>query len=357
MYHFHVFLIVKNAILFILAFGTALLSAPLLIRLLYKYKAWKKKPREEAWGGGRTPIFTKFHGEKEVRTPRMGGILIWGTVLFVTAIIFFGAQLFPDSFFTKLNFVSRRETWLPLFTLVASSLLGMVDDVLLIRNKGAYFSGGLRFKVRLAIVFLIALAGAWWFHYKLEWASIYIPFYGNLEINGWYLLLFVLVVLATFSSSVVDGLDGLSAGVLIPIFGAFGAIAYTKELYDLTAFITVLIGALITYLWFNVHPAKFYMGETGILGLTVTLAVIAFLTNAVLLLPIIGFVLVVESASVIAQLISKRFFGRKIFLSAPIHHHLQAVGWQESQITMRFWILSAMASLLGVAIFFLAKFL
>ncbi|RJQ29662.1 phospho-N-acetylmuramoyl-pentapeptide-transferase, partial [Candidatus Parcubacteria bacterium] len=198
--------------------------------------------------------------------------------------------------------------------------------------------------------------GAWWFYYKLGWSSIFIPFYGDLEIDGLYLLLFVLVVLATFSTSVIDGLDGLSAGVLAPILASYAAIAYSRGLYDLTALITVIIGALGTYLWYNVHPAKFYMGETGIMGLTVTLAVIAFLTNSVFLLPIIGLVLVVESASVIIQLISKRFFGRKVFLSAPIHHHLEAKGWPESQVTMRFWILSAVFSALGLVIFFLARY-
>jgi len=356
MYQTHVFLIVKILTLFVFSFGVAILSAPVLIRFLYRVRAWKKKPREQTLGGEKTPIFTKLHGEKEVSTPRMGGILIWGTVLLVTAVTFFASRFAPDSFLGRLNFVSRSQTWLPLFTLVSASLLGLLDDIFVVRDKGKYVGGGIRFKVRLGIIFLIAVAGAWWFYYKLGWSSIFIPFYGDLEIDGLYLLLFVLVVLATFSTSVIDGLDGLSAGVLAPILASYAAIAYSRGLYDLTALITVIIGALGTYLWYNVHPAKFYMGETGIMGLTVTLAVIAFLTNSVFLLPIIGLVLVVESASVIIQLISKRFFGRKVFLSAPIHHHLEAKGWPESQVTMRFWILSAVFSALGLVIFFLARY-
>jgi phospho-N-acetylmuramoyl-pentapeptide-transferase len=356
MQEIHVQLILKIMSLFVLSFGTALLAAPGLTHFLYRIKAWKKKPRDTTIGGGSTPYFTKMHAVKEVSTPRMGGILIWGTVLVVTAVTWLGSLISPNSLFGRLNFVSRAQTWLPLFTLASASLLGLIDDILVIRNKGGYIGGGLRYKVRLAIITAIALIGAWWFHFKLEWSSIYIPFYGDLSINGFYLVLFVIVVLATFSSSVVDGLDGLSAGVLLPVFASFGAISYAQEQYDLTAFIVVLIGALVTYLWFNVHPAKFYMGETGIMGLTVTLAVIAFLTNSVFFLPIIGIVLVVESASVIIQLISKRYFGKKVFLSAPIHHHLEALGWPESQVTMRFWILSSVGSTVGLIIYFLARF-
>ncbi len=356
MYQVPVFLIVRTLLLFILSFAVAIISAPVLIRILYKFKAWKKKPREETFGGEKTPIFTKLHAEKEISTPRMGGILIWWTVLVVTSLMFLADKFFGGPFWTGMNFVSRSQTYLPLFALASASLLGLIDDILVVKNKGKYIGGGIRLKVRLLLVTSIALLGAWWFYFKLEWSSIYIPFYGNIEIDGWYILLFVLVVLATFSSSVVDGLDGLSAGVLAPIFAAFGVIAYARGAYDLVAFIIVIVGALATYLWFNVHPAKFYMGETGIMGLTVTLAVIAFLTNSVLFLPLIGFVLAVESASVIIQLASKKFFHKKVFLSAPIHHHFQALGWPESQVTMRFWIVSAVAAAFGLVLFFLARF-
>ncbi|MEK7495900.1 MAG: phospho-N-acetylmuramoyl-pentapeptide-transferase, partial [Patescibacteria group bacterium] len=321
------------------------------------YKAWKKKPREQTFGGEKTPIFTKFHGKKEISIPRMGGILIWGTVLIISVGVFIASRILPEDSILKINFLSRSQTWLPLFVLISASLLGLVDDIMVILNKGKYIGGGIRFKVRLALISLIALAGAWWFYYKLGWSSIYIPFYGNLEINGLYILLFILVVLATFSGGIIDGLDGLAAGSLLPIFSAYGVIAYTKGMYDLTVLITIILGALATYLWFNIHPAKFYMGETGIMGLTVTLAVIALLTNSVLFLPIIAFVLVVESGSVILQLLSKKFRGKKIFLSAPIHHHFEALGWPETQIVMRFWIISAVMSGLGLVLFFLSKFL
>lgn len=336
----------------------AIVLAPILIKILYKYKAWKKKPKEKSIGGYDTPIFQKFHAQKEVSVPRMGGILIWATVLIVAVADFILAKVLPQPLSDKINFLSRSQTWLPLFTLISASILGLVDDVMTVKDNGKYVSGGMRFKTRLGLIFTIALVGAWWFHFKLGWDSINIPFYGNFYIDGWYVLIFVLTMLATFSSGVVDGLDGLSAGVLMPIFTAFGVIAYSRGLYDLTTFIAVIVGALITYLWFNVPPARFYMGETGILGLTSVLAVIAFLTNSVLFLPVIGMVLVVESLSVIIQLTSKKLRnGKKVFLAAPIHHHFEAKGWSESQITMRFWIVSAVFSGLGLILYFLSRFL
>jgi len=353
----HAFLITKILSLFVFAFMAAFLLAPVLIHYLYKYKAWKKKPRDKTFGNEATPIFTKLHGEKEVSTPRMGGILIWGTVLLATLGFYILSLLFPETRLAKFNFLSRSQTWLPFFTLIAASLLGLVDDIMVVMSKGKYVGGGIRFKVRLALISLIALAGAWWFNFKLGWTSIYVPFYGNLEIDGFYILLFIIVVLATFSGGVVDGLDGLSAGVLAPIFAAFGIIAYSRELYDLTTFVVVIVGALLAYLWFNVHPAKFYMGETGIMGLTVVLAVVALLTNSVLFLPIIAFVLVIESGSVILQLLSKKIRGKKIFLSAPIHHHFEALGWPETKVTMRFWIISGISSGAGLVLYFLSKFL
>jgi phospho-N-acetylmuramoyl-pentapeptide-transferase len=358
MYSTHIFLIVKLLSFFIVSFLIAIILAPILIKMLYKYKAWKKKPKEKSIGGYDTPIFQKFHAQKEVSVPRMGGILIWASVLIVAIIDLILVKVLPQPMADKINFLSRSQTWLPLFTLISASILGLIDDIMTVKDNGKYVSGGMRFKTRLGLISLIALVGAWWFHFKLGWDSIYIPFHGNVFIDGWYILIFVLTMLATFSSGVVDGLDGLSAGVMMPIFTAFGVIAYSKGLYDLTTFIIIIVGALITYLWFNVPPARFYMGETGILGLTAVLAVIAFLTNSVLLLPIIGMVLVVESLSVIIQLTSKKLRnGKKVFLAAPIHHHFEAKGWSESQITMRFWIISAVFSGLGLILYFLSRFL
>jgi len=358
MYLTHVFLAVKIISFLAASFVVAILIEPALSYFLYKYKCWKKKPREYTIGGYKTPYFTKFHGEKEIKTPRMGGILVWGTVLIVTVLTTVISKFLPYPLSEKINFLSRSQTWLPIFTLIAASLLGLTDDLMVIKGNGKYVGGGMRFKWRLFLVTLIGVVGALWFYYKLGWQSIYIPFYGNVSIDGFYIPLFIVTVLGAFSSSVVDGLDGLSAGVLVPIFAALGVIAYSIGLYDLSVFTVIIIGALTTYLWFNVPPAKFYMGETGILGLTTTMAVIAFLTNSVLFLPIIAMVLVIESLSVIIQLTSKKLRnGKKVFHSAPIHHHFEVIGWSEAQITMRFWIISGVFSGLGLVLYFLSKFL
>ena len=163
MYLTHVFLVVKVLSYLLVSFMISIIIAPILIRLLNKYKAWKKKPREMTLGGERTPIFTKLHAEKEVSVPRMGGILIWGTVLIVTGGAFFLARLLGEETADKINFISRSQTWLPLFTLISASILGLVDDILVVKNRGKYIAGGIRFKTRLLLIFLIALAGAWWF--------------------------------------------------------------------------------------------------------------------------------------------------------------------------------------------------
>ena len=211
---------------------------------------------------------------------------------------------------------------------------------------------------RLLIYTVIASFGAWWFYSKLEWSMVHLPFIGNFDIGLWYIPIFIFILVATaFSVNEVDGLDGLAGGTLLTAFGAYGVIAYSQGHFDLAAFCGVIIGALLAFLWFNIHPAKFFMGDTGAMSLGITLGVIAMLTNQFLLLPIISLILVAESGSVILQLISKKLrHGKKVFLSAPIHHHLEAKGWPESQITMRFWIISFMTAAIGLIIAFLDRF-
>ncbi len=332
------------------AFVFAIALTPLLTHYLYKYKLWRKDVRTTAPDGSKTPLFAELHKDRETTVPRFGGVLIWTTTLFVSLFFWVLSHFFDYPFWNKANFLSRNQTWLPLFVLLASSLLGLADDLFLVFRKGKYAGGGIRFRHRLFAVFLIALAGAWWFHAKLGWQTIYIPRYGEIFIDGWYIPLFIGTMILLFSSSIVDGIDGLSGGVFASIFAAYAGIAFFRGQFDLAAFAAVVLGALLAFLWFNIPPARFYMGESGMLGLTTALTVVAFLTDSVFVLPIIGFVLMVEVASDIIQFASKRFRGKKVFLIAPIHHHYEAKGWPPYKVTMRFWVISVVCAIIGMAI-------
>ncbi|MBM3206419.1 MAG: phospho-N-acetylmuramoyl-pentapeptide-transferase, partial [Candidatus Staskawiczbacteria bacterium] len=197
---------------------------------------------------------------------------------------------------------------------------------------------------------LIGLIGALWFYFRLEWDVISIPLLGQFSIGIWYIPLFIIVMVASWSGGIIDGLDGLSGGTFASIFGAFAVISFSQGKVDLAAFCAVIGGTILAFLWFNIPPARFYMTEVGILGLTTTMSVVAFLTDSVAVLPIIAGLLVVEVGSVVIQLLSKKFRGKKIFLSAPIHHHFEAIGWPAYKVTMRFWIIGIVLAIIGVVI-------
>lgn len=337
------------------AFFLAFLFTPILTNYLYENKMWKKKARTEALSGGEAVIFNKLHKDKEVGTPRMGGILIWGITLITSLLFFFLPEIFPSVLSDKLNFLSRGQTWLPLFTLIFASLVGLVDDVLQINGKGGYIAGGLSLTKRIIIVVLIGLLGAWWFYSKLEVSSIIIPFAGEINLGLFFIPVFVMTMLAMFSGGVIDGLDGLSGGIMAAIFASFSGIAFFQNQIDLATFCGVITGATLAFLWFNIPPARFYMGETGMLGLTTTLTVVAFLTKSALALIIIAFPLLAASGSVIIQMISKKYFHRKVFLVAPIHHHFEALGWPSYKVTMRFWVISIILAIIGMVIALIGK--
>lgn len=355
--------ILKVAALVTTSFLLALFLAPLLTHVLYKYRLWRKTVRQEALGGGDVPFFKKFHGEGEVKTPRFGGVLIWIVPLLVAAIFLILAQT-NISWLEKFNFLSRGQTWLPLATLFFASAVGFLDDILQVLSPptkgmlkpiwgifGKYVAGGLSLRYRFALVALIGFIGASWFFYKLGWSTIHIPGVGDLAIGIFYIPLFVIVMLATYSGGVIDGIDGLSGGTFASIFGAYGVIAFSRGQIDLAAFCFVVTGAILAFLWFNIPPARFYMGETGMMGLTASLTVVAFLTDSVFVLPVIAFLLVIETGSVIIQLLSKKLrHGKKVFLAAPIHHHFEAKGWPPYKVTMRFWVIGVICAIAGVAL-------
>lgn len=342
--------VLKIFLPWVISFGFGIAITPFITHYLYKYKMWKKKPGKEAGlgDGNGTPIFNELHKEKDTGTPRMGGVIIWLSALITIFIFWLLSFLFPDELTTKLDFMSRNQTWLPLFTLVTASLLGLIDDLLLVFNKGNYMAGGMPLKMRIGLVLLIGLIGGWWFYSKLGVSTIRIPLDGILELGILFIPFFMIVMLALFSSGVIDGIDGLSGGVMAIIFSAYAGIAFFQNQIDLAAFCAMIVGGTQAFLWFNIPPARFYMGETGILGLTTTLTVVAFLTGHVLLLPIIAFPLFATVLGNIIQVTSKKFRGKKVFLVAPIHHHFEALGWPSYKVVMRYWVISIIFAVLGM---------
>lgn len=344
------FYIIRILFFSALSFIIAIFLAPVLTNFLYKYKLGK-----QIRNSGKTPIFSELHAHKS-GTPTMGGILIWGTLLILIFIFYWLSLAMPDSIFRYFNFLSRAETLLPLGALMASALIGLVDDWLDVRGKGVLGGGGLKLRHRLLIYTLIAIIGALWFYFKLDWTIFHIPFLGNFEIGAWYIPIFIFIIVATsFSVNETDGLDGLAGGTLLVAFASYGIIAFTMGRYDMATFCAVIIGALLAFLWFNIPPARFYMGDTGSMSLGVTLGVIALLTNNSLLLIFIGLVFLAESLSVIIQILSKKIRAKKVFLSAPIHHHFQAMGWPESKVVMRFWVIALVGAAIGLIIFLLDR--
>lgn len=345
------FFIVKIFLLTTIAFILTILWTPLLTKFLYKYKLGKQIRDEKS-----APIFFKFHQSKS-GTPTMGGLLVWVTTAVLAIAIYHLTELTNYDILKELNFLNRRETLLPLGALVASAIVGLIDDLFNIKKIGPK-GGGLKMKHRIILYTLIAAFGAWWFFSKLEWDLIHIPFIGDFNIGWWYIPLFIFIIVATaFSVNETDGLDGLAGGILLIAFAAYGAIAFSLGKYNLATFCGVIIGSLVAFLWFNIFPARFFMGDTGAMSLGVTLGIIAMLTNYFFLLPIVGLLFVVESLSVIIQLISKKIWHKKVFLSTPIHHHFQAIGWPEPKVVMRFWLISGIMAIISLIIFFTERIL
>jgi phospho-N-acetylmuramoyl-pentapeptide-transferase len=320
-----------------LSFIMAILVTPIFTNLAYKYKWWKQA-RDTSWIGGekeKAEVYQGLHAEKHKRNiPTMAGVIIWSVVALITVIF---------------N-LDKSQTYLPLFTLVSVGLLGLIDDYINIRSSGGV--AGLKAKVKFTWLLLFAAAGSWWFYAKLGWTAVHIPVIGDISIGWWYIPLFILVVVSTANAvNITDGLDGLSGGLLAAAFGAYAIIAFFQGNFGIAIFCATVMGAVLAYTWFNIFPARFFMGDTGAVSLGATLGVVAMLTNTPLVLPIIGSVFVVETLSDLLQLASKKLrHGKKIFESAPLHHHLEAKGWPETKVTMRFWIIGALSALAGIAI-------
>lgn len=343
--------VIKILVPAILAFFVGIVMTPFVSGYLYRNKMWKKTSVVHTIDGNKATISSKLHNDEERKTPRMGGIVVWGSVSVTVFILWLFSLMFPNEITGKLNLLSRNQTWLPLFTLIAGALCGLVDDYLVCRDKGTYRGGGLSLTTRLFFVFILGALGAWWFYAKLGMTSIHIPFGGDLYVGIFFIPIFIIFIIGIYSGGIIDGIDGLSGGVFASIYLAYAIIAFANGQIDLAAYAAVVVGGLLAFLWFNIPPARFFNSETGTMALTTSLVVVAFLTKAVLVLPIIAFLLVVTSASSIIQILSKKYRGgKKVFLVAPLHNHFQALGWPPYKVVMRYWVLSMVFAVFGVVI-------
>lgn len=314
------------------AFVIGMLLTPIYTYLAYRYKFWKRQ-RSTSTNGELLEVFTKLHAAKFKRNiPTMAGAVSVIAITLVTV----GFNL------------DRGQTWLPLAGLIGGGIVGLIDDIINLRGSGSGVAG-MRSEIKFLMISLIGVALGWFFFAKLGYSSVHIPFLGAISLGWWIIPLFAFAVVSTGNAvNISDGLDGLAGGLLATSFGAFGVIAFLQGHFMLAGFCFTVAGALLSYLWFNIHPARFFMGDVGSFAFGVSLGVVAMLTNSLFLLPIIGLIFVVEAGSSLIQLTSKRFFKRKVFISAPIHHHLEAVGWPETKITMRFWVIGYVVAFIGV---------
>jgi len=321
--------------IFTLAVGAFLLAmalTPVYTFVAYRYKFWKKQRTTSTTGEALT-IFNKLHEEKFRRNiPTMAGLIA------VVAI----------SLVTLLFNLDRQQTLLPLLALLGGGVVGLIDDIINIRGSGKGV-GGLRSSLKFAMITFVALIAAWFFYSKLGYTDIHVPFVGQLEL-GWVVIpLFVLTVVSAGNSvNISDGLDGLAGGLLAAAYGSFAVIALLQGNFGIAGFCFTVLGALLAYIWFNIFPARFFMGDIGSFALGTSLGVVAMLTDTLFLLPIIGIMFVAEAGSSLLQILSKKIFHRKIFISAPVHHHLEAKGWPETKVTMRFWVIAQVASFVGI---------
>ena len=320
-------------ILAMASFLLAMLLTPLYTNFAYKHKLWKRQ-KTVAVTGEKLTVMNKLHAKKIKRHfPTMAGIIMLVTVPVIVL---------------SCNCLNRGQTWLALAAFMGGGFIGLIDDA--INLFGENSAAGLRAPVKFAMISALGLALGWFFSVKLGWTAVKIPYLGSVELGTIGMtLLFAFAVVATGNAvNISDGLDGLAGGLAMMAYGAYGVIALLQEQWFLAGFCFIVVGALLSYIWFNIYPARFMMGDTGSFALGAGLGVVSMMTNSFFLLPVIGLLFVIEAGSSLIQILSKKFLHRKIFISAPFHHHLEAKGWEETKIVQRFWVLGGILAAMGV---------
>lgn len=318
-------------------FITSILLVP-FIDLLYRLKFRRQKQKTIDAFNHRTPIFDKFHSWK-AGTPVGGGLLI---ILVVTTLTLWSYGI--------LNLSPKPwEIFVLLFSFLAYGLLGLYDDIKKSfgRKTGGFF--GLRLGHKFLIQWIFAFFISFIFYFKLGYDFIHIRWFGEIEIGFLFIPLAAFVIVSfTNAFNITDGLDGLASGLLVICLAAFSVIASTLLDPTLAVFIALWIGSLISFLYFNIYPARIWLGDVGALSFGATLAVVGLLTGKILALAVIGGVFVGEVGSSLLQLLSKRYRGKKLFSVSPLHLYFQNRGWEEPKIVMRFWLAGIMLAIFGL---------
>jgi len=359
-----------KALLFLL--GSLILSflwAPFLIDFLYRHNV-RRRSREE--------VDEKIKARKEkCGKPIMGGLLMVLTTAAVTLVF---------------N-LSREQTYLPLFCLIVAAIFGGIDDLLNIfghaklsdtvrggikpivtlsgftwsfynvllfpwnafkevfRALGSYPTSGFKPWEKFLIQMAVGLVAAWWLYFKLGWHKLWLPFLGTLDIGVFYIPLVLLILTGTANAvNITDGMDGLAGGLLAMAFTAYMVIALSLGYNRIAYFCATIVGTLLTFLYFNIYPARIEMADVGSLSLGMTLAVVSILLHRELSLLVVGGIFVVEVLSVIAQVASVKMGRGRVLKMAPFHHHFEMCGWPETKVTMRMWLAGAVLAFLGVLV-------
>lgn len=327
---------------------TFVLAVP-FINLLYKLKFQRQKEAQRDIFGSVTSIVNRLHGWK-VGTPNAGGVLIIFLTVLLSAIFY---KIVPGYDFITQKFGVNWVAFILYATLVSFGLLGLYDDIRKFYGFSLKGAWGLRLRYKFLLQIIMALGIGSLLYTKMHLTSVYVPVF-DFEINlgKFYVLYAAFVILGTSNAfNITDGLDGLATGLMIIALAAFWFLVSLTPFSDVSLFIAVMIGSLLAFHYFNIFPARVWLGDTGALSLGAMLAVIALMTNNSLVLPFIGLVFVIEALSTLIQWISKATRdGKKFFLAAPIHHHFEAKGWDETKVTMRFWLAGAVAAFLGIFI-------
>lgn len=319
------------------------------IDLLYRLKFQRANQITRDMFNKRTPIFDKFHAIKAGR-PVGGGLLIVVTTVFIFAFILILHWLFDIRISTNFQSITS-EIKILLFSFLSFAFLGLYDDLKKIFFWKQDYFFGLRLRHKLIMEIILAFIIAFWMYSELHIHFLYIPFFGVFDISFFYIFFSAFVIVAFANAvNVTDGLDGLASGVLMVVLMAFWVVSSSIVDTPLSIFIAVWLGGLIAFLYFNIFPARIFLGDSGALSFGATFAVIGLLLGKGFALPIIGGVFVIEIASSLIQILSKRFRHKKFFEAAPIHLSFQHRGWEEPKIVMRAWLIAILFAIIGLMI-------